>query len=159
MLAADKSDRPKAGQLSSDLHVYRRPLPLRTLLFRSDTHQWLELRDMGPPGTMERGLTGYAPTYGDRGARPWSGTKGTVRQMTGSGLLKRVERVAGGACSAPTLPSLALSRPQATTLPALQSPRLCLGTLCPFQAGSSSLVSLRHPHPRQVPSPPQAVGY
>lgn len=92
------------------------------------------------------------PTYGDGGG-PWSGTR-TVRQMAGSTLHKKVQRGAGEACSAPTLPSLLLSRPQVTALPAPLPQRLCLGSLRPFQAWSSLTFTPASPIPdNPFPSP------
>lgn len=85
------------------------------------------------------------PTYGDGGG-PWSGTR-TVRQMAGSALHKKVQRGAGEACSVPTLPSLLLSRPQVTALPAPLPQRLCLGSLRPFQAWSSLTFTPASPIP------------
>lgn len=85
-------------------------------------------------------LVCFTPSpYVGRGARPYSKIRGTVKQMAGTGLPERMEKVAEGACPVPTLPSLSLSRPQATALPAPQSQHLSLETLLPFQAWSSSL--------------------
>lgn len=94
---------------------------------------------------MERGFMVCPPTYGDGGG-PWSGTR-TVRQMAGSALHKKVQRGAGEACSVPTLPSLLLSRPQVTALPAPLPQRLCLGSLRPFQAWSSLTFTPASPIP------------
>ena len=86
--------------LSSGLHVYLRLLPLGSC-FGPDTYQWFDLRDMGPPGTMERGLT-HPPSpkailacfvsfpHGSRGARPCS--KQNERNRKANGCIWAVQK-------------------------------------------------------------------
>lgn len=140
--------------LPSDLHIYLRPLPLSILPFGPDTHQQFELRDVGPLGTMERGLMGHPPTHSAH--RLGSGgvwlnlalicpthlcgweTRKLRKRNSGQWLgLSCPRGRESGSWPAPTLPSL--SRPQVTALPAPQSQHLCLGTPSAFESWGSSL--------------------
>lgn len=90
--------------------------------------------------------------------RPWSRERGRVGSMAGSGLPERAGRVAGGPILLPPCHLSPSPSPDPRPLPCLphlhpqsQHQHLCLETMGPFQAWSSSLAFIPVSSPQTSP--------